>query len=111
MKYYLVQCDSNYADEFDIYFHMVMSEQELEEAKEIISKTDWDWEEFYFGTNESVDFSTEGLLDCLNEAKEITEEEYKVLDKLGLTNIGFGDGLNWDWILEHAEEQLEEEDE
>lgn len=109
MKYYLVQCDSNYADEFDIYFHMVMSEQELEEAKEIISKTDWDWEEFYFGTNESVDFSTEGLLDCLNGAKEITEEEYKVLDKLGLTDIGFGDGLNWDWILEHAEEQLEDE--
>lgn len=108
MKYYLVQYDGNYADEFDVYFHMVMSEDELAQVKKAIGKTNWKEEEFYFGTNEYIQVSTEGLLDCLNEAKEITEEEYKVLDKLGLTNIGFGDGLNWSWILEYIEENLEE---
>lgn len=106
MKYYLVQCNSNYADEFDIYFHMIMSEKELAETIEIIDKTDWVYEEFYFGTNEYVEFSTEGLLECLKDAKEITENEYKVLDKLGLSEIGFGDGLNWHGILERAKEQI-----
>ena len=111
MKYFLVQYDGNYADEFDVYFHMVMSEQELEEAKEAISKTNWDWEEFYFGTNEWIEVSTDDLLGCLQTAKEITEEQFKVLDDLGLLSIGFGDGLNWDSIIEHAEFSSTDEDE
>lgn len=103
-KYYLVQYDGNYADEFDVYFHMVMSETELEEAKEYISKTDWEEEEFYFGTNESIYVNTEELMECLNNASEITPEQYKVLKDLGLTSIGFGDRLNWDRIIKFAEE-------
>lgn len=102
MKHYLVQYDGNYADEFDVYFHMVMSETELEEAKDIIGKTDWNWEEFYFGTNEYISVSTEELMENLSEAKEITEEQFKVLQELGLIHIGFGDNLNWDSIIEYA---------
>lgn len=99
-KYYLVVYNDNYADEFDVYFHTVMSEEQLKEAKNLISKTDWVDEEFYFGTNESILVSTEELMEYLEHPKEITEEEYNVLSKLGLLKIGFGDGLNWDGFLE-----------
>ena len=109
MKYYLVQFNGNYADEFDLYFHMVMSEQELEEAKKVIGKTNWDYEEFYFGTNEWIEVSTDDLLNWLKAAREINHEDFKVLDRLGLLSIGFGDGLNWDSILEHAYEATENE--
>lgn len=102
MKYYLVQYYGNYADEFDVYFHEVMSEAELEEAKDIIGKTDWRRKEFYFGTNEYIDVSTEELMENLSAAREITGEQFQVLQELGLVRIGFGDGLNWDSIIEYA---------
>lgn len=110
MKYYLVQYSGNYADEFDIYFHTVMSEDELKEAKKTISNTSWEYEEFYFGTNESIDISTYDLIQNLNNAKELTEEQYNVLTDLGITNISFGDGLNWYTIIERAKEWLEKDE-
>ena len=109
MKYYLVRYNGNWADEFDVYFHQVMSEDELKEAEDTIAATDWDREEFYFGTNEAIDFSTYELINFLNRAEEITEEQFKVLEELDLLSVSFGDGLNWDSILEYANEQLDNE--
>ena len=105
MKYYLVVYNGNYADEFDVYFHQVMSEEELTKARNLISKTDWQDVEFYFGTNEEISVYTKELMEYLEDPTEITEEEYNVLKKLGLLKIGFGDGLNWDSIIECAEEE------
>jgi hypothetical protein len=109
MKYYLVRYTGNWAEEFDVYFHMVMSGKELNEIKDVIASTDWYREEFYFGTNEALDFSTYELMSFLENAEEITEEQYKVLEELDLLSVSFGDGLNWDSILEHANEQLDNE--
>lgn len=109
MKYYLVRYNGNWVDEFDVYFHQVMSEDELKEAEDTITATDWDREEFYFGTNEAIDFSTYELINFLNRAEEITEEQFKVLEELDLLSVSFGDGLNWDSILEYANEQLDNE--
>lgn len=109
MKYYLVQYKGNYADEFNVYFHQVMSEQELNEAKETIAKTNWEYEELYFGTNEWIDGNTTEFLKNLDLAEEITEEQFKVLEELDLLSVSFGDGLNWDSILEYANEQLDNE--
>ena len=110
MKHYLVVYDGNYADEFNVYFHQVMSEDELESAKNIIDKTNWDYEEFYFGTNEWIDINTYDLIECLNGARELTDEQYKVLQDLGLCNMGFGDGLNWDGIIERAIDCVEKDE-
>jgi len=110
MKYYLVAYNGNYADEFDVYFHQVMSEDDLELAKNIIDKTNWDYEEFYFGTNEGIDVDKYDLIECLDGARELTDEQYKVLQDLGLCNIGFGDGLNWDDIIERAVGCLEKDE-
>lgn len=103
MKYYLVAYNGNYADEFDVYFHQVMTEDELKEAKNLISKTNWNCEEFYFGTNEWIDVNSSELLGALSKAKKITEDQYKVLSDLGLLSISFGDGLNWDTFIEYIE--------
>lgn len=109
-KLYLVKYNGNYADEFDVYFHLVMSEKELEEAKGLIQKLNWEYEEFYFGTNEAVDLNSKDLLYYLNEALEITQEQFKVLQDLDITGVSFGDGLNWDSIVEHAYYQIENEE-
>lgn len=103
MKHYLVVYNGNYADEFDVYFHQVMSEEELTRAKDLISKINWDYEEFYFGTNEWIEVNSLELLEDLSNAKEITEDQYKVLSDLGLLSISFGDGLNWDSFIEYIE--------
>ena len=109
MKYYLVRYRGDWADEFGVYFHMVMSGEELNELEDAIASTDWDGEEFYFGTNEAIDFSTYELMHFLENAEEITEEQYKVLEELDLLSVSFGDGLNWDSILEHINEQSDNE--
>ena len=109
MKKYLVQYNGNYADEFDVYFHSIMTEEQLEEAKGLIQKVDWDEEEFYFGTNEYIDVSSSELLRNLNKAKEITDEQFKVLEDLGISHISFGDSLNWNTIVECVYDQIENE--
>lgn len=109
MKYYLVRYNGNWADEFDVYFHQVMSEDELKEMLDTLTAVDWEREEFYFGTNEAVDFSTYELLKWIDAAEPITEEQFKILEELDLLSVSFGDGLNWDSILEYANEQLDNE--
>ena len=102
MKHYLVVYNGNYADEFDVYFHTVMTEKELEQAKEDVSTwEDNEEREFYFGSNEEIYVIKEEVLECLNYAKEITDEENKVLTRLGIDYISFGDGLNWNRILNY----------
>ena len=109
MKKYLVQYNGNYADEFNVYFHSVMTEEQLEEAKGLIQKIGWNEEEFYFGTNEYIDVSSSELLRNLNKAKEITDEQFKILEDLDISHISFGDGLNWNDIIECVIEQIENE--
>ena len=109
MKKYLVQYNGNYADEFDVYFHSVMTEEQLEEAKGLIQKIGWNEEKFYFGTNEYIDVSSSELLRNLNKAKEITDEQFRILEDLDISHISFGDGLNWNDIIECAIEQIENE--
>lgn len=99
MKHYLVKYEGNWADEFNIYFHQIMNEEELKEAKELVGTTDWEEEEFYFGTNEWMDFSSPELLDALNNAIELNDDQVKALTDLQIEYICFGDDLNWDTIL------------
>ena len=102
MKHYLVIYDGNYADEFDVYFHTVMTEKELKKAKEDVNTWKYNEErEFGFGTNEEIYVIKEELLECLDDSKEITDEENEVLTRLRVDHISFGDGLNWDRILNY----------
>lgn len=107
--YYLVKYNGNYADEFDVYFHSVMSESELKEAKSLIRKVDWVEEEFYFGTNEYIEVNSVDLLKVLDSAVEITPEQHQVLIDLDINIVSFGDGLNWDGLLDCAYDQINNE--
>lgn len=101
MKHYLVAYDGNYADEFDVYFHTVMTEEELKQAKEDINTWGKNEErEFYFGTNEEIYVIKEELLEFLDCAEEITDEENEVLTRLRVDHISFG-RLNWNRILNY----------
>ena len=104
MKHYLVTYGGNYADEFDVYFHIVMDENELAKAKEKVEDWEFEWEEYYFGTNEYIEVSREELIDFLDNARLLTDNEFEVLTNLNLTDIGFGDGLNFDKIIGYNED-------
>lgn len=107
-KYYLVKYNGNYADEFDVYFHIVMTEEDLLNIKDAVSKTNWEDKEFYFGTNECITISTEEIMEELSNAIEITEEQFKVLSDLNLHYINFGGYLNFDDIYNGAIESPDE---
>lgn len=93
---YLVVYDGNYADEFDVYFHDVMTGKQLIDTINEITFRDFYEEEFYFGTNECIDVTSEELVSKLMNARLLTEEQVRVLRELEMTHISFGDGLNWE---------------
>lgn len=79
--YKLVQVSFDYADEFQCEEFQVMSEEKYEawikQIKSLIKEDD----EFYFGTNEYLEFESfeefnEGLT-----VYDITEEEYQIFQK------------------------------
>lgn len=104
MKYYLVQYYGNYADEFDVYFHNVLSEDELNKAKEIVNGWEDEYGVFGFGTNEDVEICKEELIEMLDEAILLTDEQYKALNELGLTHIKFGDCLDLNYVIGYDED-------
>ena len=104
MKYYLVQYYGNYADEFDVYFHNALSEDQLNKAKEIVNGWEDEYGVFGFGTNEDVKICKEELIEILDGATLLTDEQYKVLDELGLTRIKFGDCLDLDYVIGYDED-------
>ena len=104
MNHYLVTYDGNYADEFDVYFHTVVDENELAQAREKAKSWESEWREYYFGTNESIELNGEIIIDCLDNARLLTDNEFEVLTNLNLTDISFGDGLNFDCIIGYDED-------
>lgn len=99
MKYYLIKYDGNYADEFDVYFHSVVDENTLLDIRRGIEDWEYEWNEYYFGTNESLEISRDDALEALDAAILLTDEQYKVLEDLELLRVSFGDGLNFDDLI------------
>ena len=77
MKKYLVQIQVDVADEGDVGLIKVLNENKLKEAKSVNTG---------FGNIEGDSYSFDDIADV----EEITEDEYKVLKKFGLTNLQFG---------------------
>lgn len=79
----LLTFSENYADEFNIYGFVAISDDEWKEYKTKVKKYIGDnGFEFGFGTNESIEFSdAEHYLDCF-EVKKVSDEEFKTLVKL-----------------------------
>ena len=91
MKKYLVQIQVDVADEGDVGLIKVLNENKLKEAKSVNTG---------FGNIEGDSYSFDDIADV----EEITEDEYKVLKKFGLTNLQFGSCYI-------SDEEVSEEDE
>lgn len=82
----------DYADEFDypVVFAFKGDKQELIKLiKECEQYVDFTQEnEFYFGTNEALDFSVDDILSMIDNAKLITAEELEVLNKFKVLSLG-----------------------
>lgn len=93
MVRYYISSYINWADEIDIPYGHVYSLKDYKEANKyintLIDKLGEDKKVcVYIGTNEEIEVSLDQVLEWLAEAKTITESEYKVLDKFGLTDFG-----------------------
>lgn len=82
----------DYADEF--YYPVVFAfkgdkKELIKLIKECEQYVDFTQEnEFYFGSNEALDFSIDDILSMIASAKIITEEELDVLKKFKVLDLG-----------------------
>lgn len=98
MKKYLVVLSYDVADEGDVGLVKVLTEKELDRAKSVSTG---------FGNIDGDNYSFDK-----SEAVEITDEEFKVLKKLGLTDLQFGYcSLSEEEVDEDDDEDEEDEDE
>jgi hypothetical protein len=107
-KFYLVKYEDNWADEFDIYGFEIFNQRQFDFLNVVINdiRKVGDFE-YYFGTNEYIDYtSVQGVRNAL-EFKEISKEEFETLKKLGLGVYGedFASSL-----VERYVDHLEEEE-
>lgn len=87
---FLVDCDFNWADEFDLAGFELLSRGELLSMKEDMEKLDrtcdYDYEyEIYFGTNESLNYSPSDVIDIIDKVLKqtpIAPEDAKVIDRV-----------------------------
>ena len=130
MKYYLIETEADYADEFYVRGMCVLTEKEFEELnntfskylererkrkekvknKEVLVPLYYAEYEFYFGTNEFLSFESVEEIRDTYEIKEISEEQYKILKELNLLNFGETTLIDifFDGRLEEQMEDLEE---
>lgn len=98
-KYYLAKYKINYADEFDVYGMKLYTQEELDLFKvyqqKILSleKEEKLWfnlleDGIYFGTNEELRFNNIDEVISSIKIQEITEDEYDILTRLGLSSFG-----------------------
>lgn len=91
MRQFLIKTSTNWADEIDLEGFIVLDEKELEEAtKEMADLAADDFEaEVSVGTNEEMDVEAAEVLEELNNAIELTPEEYENISRLIGTRFGF----------------------
>lgn len=87
---FLVDCDFNWADEFDLAGHEILSRGELLSMKEDMEKLDrtcdYDYKyEIYFGTNENLTYSPSDVIDIIDKVLKqtpIAPEDAEVIDRV-----------------------------
>lgn len=100
MKYFLIEQDNNYADEFDVQGFFTQEAESKEELLESLKPKGVSFPaEIYFGTNEEIRFSDMEDYMSSFDIREISENKYDMLDSL--FDGEFGDVL----LLEDEEEE------
>lgn len=99
MKAYIAERD--WADEGDVFFFSVKSEENLKALRELVDIY-WDLgmlddgTEMYWGSNEWFDFDANDYREFIDGAVDITEEELAVFDKFGVGGFDIYDRISYD---------------
>ena len=80
MARYLAIFTDNHGEEFDVHGFKIMTEKEVNKFEEIASSITWDFE--YYANSESLSYSNGDDFLSRIEFKEITKEEYDVINKV-----------------------------
>ena len=96
MKAYIGNLD--WADEGDVFFCSVESEERLKKLKDLLDLyVELDLlppsTEMYWGTNECFEFTPEDLKQFIDDAKDISAEEYAVLEKFDVSGFDIYDRI------------------
>lgn len=107
MKYYLIEINTNWADEMDINAYSAKTELEFFAWQDKLNKYKFRFPvEMYIGTNEELTITPGDF-----KVREIHETEYKALESLKLLEYGFVELINdFDQSLEEDDEDDEDED-
>lgn len=116
MKVYIGNVD--WADEGDIFFFSVESEENLKAMKDLIDilvELDLFYPlDMYWGTNEFFDFDANDLLRFINEAKDISEEELAIFNKFKISGFDIFERMSdrlhdliWDLDYDISQEDLD----
>ena len=95
MKCYFIDWTTNWADEMDIYSAEVLTETELKDFKNWLTKNKNKLEdgiEYCIGTNEDLDLSYNDIKETIKNAQEITETEYICFNVSSNASLGISGG-------------------
>lgn len=83
--HYLIDTTVNWADEMDVYGFTIMDKEQYKNVRKYVKEQDEDWcLGIYLGTNEDTELTKNEVLDMLEDAERISEEEAEFLmDKVG----------------------------
>jgi hypothetical protein len=106
MDYVLLNWEGNWADEMDISGFGIMKREDWEDYKKMLENRG----EFTFciGTNEEIEYDNGPALLEEIEVRNITEEEYNIIQKLFGGEYGFTDFLE---VEEDYDDEDDDEDE
>lgn len=116
MKAYIGNVD--WADEGDVFFFGVESEENLEAMKDLIEilveLDSFHSINMYWGSNEFFEFEADDLLGFINRAVDISEEELAVLNKFRVSGFSIYESildeihdLIWELDCDVAQENLD----
>lgn len=88
----IVIWDSDWADEFNIFGFEIITQKDYKRLVDALTAAIADGEdlneEYYFGTNEFMEYSYSEILDILSSSRELDLNEYEVILNIFGTNAG-----------------------
>lgn len=83
--HYLIDTTVDWADEMDVHGFAIMTKEQYKTVRKYVKEQDEDWSlGIFLGINEDTELTKDEVLDMLNDAERISEEEAEFLmDKVG----------------------------
>lgn len=113
---YIINSTIDYADEFDYTIRSFLTQEKINcliENQHFITfvfEESGNFEfECYFGTNECFEFKIYEFFDYITDAKQITEDEYKILKKYDCASLDIADRVI-SYFMDHAYDLFDVED-